>query len=134
MPFNGLIRIFLNLGLGEAAKRNVGTGVNQVPDMGAFSSSLGSPGYQKFPSGVIMQWGLVSGASSYTITFPVSFPGRVLALMAIPHTVQAAGVTAVGVANCSELSKSQCYIVIGKMSQGAMIEHERACYWVAIGV
>nr|MDM9205527.1 hypothetical protein [Escherichia coli] len=30
-----------NLGLGEAAKRNVGTGDNQIPDMGAFASGSG---------------------------------------------------------------------------------------------
>lgn len=28
-----------NLGLGEAAKRNVGTGANQIPDMSLFASS-----------------------------------------------------------------------------------------------
>ncbi|HDB9222947.1 TPA: phage tail protein [Escherichia coli] len=123
-----------NLGLGEAAKRNVGNGANQIPDMGSFSSSLGSPGFQKLPSGLIIQWGLASGASSYTVTFPVSFPGRTLALLAIPHTTQAAGVASVGVANCSDLGKSQCYIVIGKVNQGAMIEYERACFWLAIGV
>ncbi|MGV2649826.1 UNVERIFIED_CONTAM: phage tail protein, partial [Escherichia coli] len=27
-----------NVGLGEAAKRNVGTGENQIPDMSAFPS------------------------------------------------------------------------------------------------
>ncbi|EQC4543713.1 gp53-like domain-containing protein [Cronobacter sakazakii] len=123
-----------NLGLGEAAKRNVGNGANQLPDMGSFSSSLGSPGFQKLPSGLIIQWGLASGASSYTVTFPVSFPGRVLMLMAIPHTTSAAGVASVGIANCSDLGRSQCYIVIGKVSQGAMIEYERACFWLAIGV
>ncbi|MEH4635495.1 hypothetical protein PO327_11765, partial [Escherichia coli] len=26
-----------NVGLGEAAKRNVGTGTNQIPDMGSFT-------------------------------------------------------------------------------------------------
>lgn len=123
-----------NLGLGEAAKRNVGNGANQIPDMGSFSSSLGSPGFQKLPSGLIIQWGLASGASSYTVTFPVSFPGRVLMLMAIPHTTSAVGVASVGIANCSDLGRSQCYIVIGKVSQGAMIEYERACFWLAIGV
>lgn len=123
-----------NLGLGEAAKRNIGNGANQIPDMGSFSSSLGSPGFQKLPSGLIIQWGLASGASSYTVTFPVSFPGRVLMLMAIPHTTSAAGVASVGIANCSDLGRSQCYIVIGKVSQGAMIEYERACFWLAIGV
>ncbi|MDY8202108.1 phage tail protein, partial [Escherichia coli] len=30
-----------NLGLKEAAKREVGTGTNQIPDMGAFASGTG---------------------------------------------------------------------------------------------
>ena len=123
-----------NVRLREAAKRDVGTGGNQLPDMSAFSSSLSSPGFQKLPSGLIIQWGLVSGASNYTVTFPVSFPTRTLALLAIPHTTQAAGIASVGIANCSDLSKSQFYIVIGKVVQGAMVEFERACFWVAIGV
>ncbi|MCC9336683.1 hypothetical protein LN403_26455, partial [Enterobacter hormaechei subsp. steigerwaltii] len=40
-----------NLGLGEAAKRNVGTGANQIPDMGSFTLSVSGTGYQKLPSG-----------------------------------------------------------------------------------
>ena len=55
-------------------------------------------------------------------------------LMAIPHTTSAAGVTSVGVANCSDLGTSQFYIVVGKVSQGAMIEYERAFYWFAVGI
>ncbi|HAS1420221.1 TPA: phage tail protein [Enterobacter asburiae] len=126
--------MFENLGLKEAAKRDVGTGANQIPDMASFSSSQSSPGFQKLPSGLILQWGIVSGGSSYTVTFPVSFPIRTLMLMAIPHTTSAAGVTSVGVANCSDLGTSQFYIVVGKVSQGAMIEYERACYWFAVGI
>ncbi|MCC7978097.1 phage tail protein, partial [Escherichia coli] len=41
-----------NLGLGEAAKRNVGTGANQIPDMSAYSSGSG---WQKLPDGSIEQ-------------------------------------------------------------------------------
>ncbi|HHG8684063.1 TPA: phage tail protein [Enterobacter hormaechei subsp. xiangfangensis] len=122
------------LGLGDAAKRSVGSGSNQLPDMSLFSNSLGTPGYQKLPSGLIIQWGLASGASNYTVTFPVTFPGRVLALLAIPHTTQAAGVGSVGIANCSDLGRSQCFIVIGKINQGVMVEYERACFWLALGV
>ncbi|MGT4853194.1 phage tail protein, partial [Escherichia coli] len=33
------------LGLGEAAKRNVGTGTNQIPDMGSFTLSVSGTGY-----------------------------------------------------------------------------------------
>ncbi|HFL9401187.1 TPA: hypothetical protein ACG5Y0_004921, partial [Escherichia coli] len=35
-----------NLGLGEAAKRDVGTGSGQIPDMSSFSGSIASKGYQ----------------------------------------------------------------------------------------
>ncbi|ELY5472693.1 phage tail protein, partial [Escherichia coli] len=39
-----------NVGLGEAAKRNVGTEANQIPDMGSFTLSVSGTGYQKLPS------------------------------------------------------------------------------------
>ncbi|MEK8307248.1 phage tail protein, partial [Escherichia coli] len=38
MPSARYFCIFINVGLGEAAKRNVGTGENQIPDMSAFPS------------------------------------------------------------------------------------------------
>ena len=123
-----------NLGLGEAAKRNVGNGQNQIPDMAAFASSLSSTGFQKLPSGLIIQWGIVSGASNYTVTYPVTFPNRSLALLAVPHTTSVAGISAMGIANCSDISKSQFYIIVGGISQGEIVKHERSCFWVAIGV
>ncbi len=56
----GSIKDVLNyLGLGEAAKRNVGTGTNQIPDMGSFTLSVSGTGYQKLPSGFILQWGSI---------------------------------------------------------------------------
>ncbi|HGH4712371.1 TPA: hypothetical protein ACJIW2_002436, partial [Enterobacter roggenkampii] len=42
-----------NLGLKEAAKRDVGTGANQIPDMSSFLSSTGDTGFQRFPGGLI---------------------------------------------------------------------------------
>ncbi|EIZ8711337.1 phage tail protein, partial [Escherichia coli] len=122
------------LGLGEAAKRNVGNGQNQIPDMAAFASSLSSTGFQKLPSGLIIQWGIVSGASNYTVTYPVTFPNRSLALLAVPHTTSVAGISAMGIANCSDISKSQFYIIVGGISQGEIVKYERSCFWVAIGV
>lgn len=81
---NGLVTKFTNalttnLGLGTAATKNVGTGVNQIPDMNSFNNSLGSSGYQKFPGGLVIQWGTanVSGSSgtvqNVDITFPLAF-------------------------------------------------------------
>ena len=123
-----------NLGLGEAAKRNVGNGQNQIPDMAAFASSLSSTGFQKLPSGLIIQWGIVNGASNYTVTYPVTFPNRSLALLAVPHTTSVAGISAMGIANCSDISKSQFYIIVGGISRGEIVKYERSCFWVAIGV
>ncbi|NVF59102.1 phage tail protein, partial [Escherichia coli] len=42
------------LGLGEAAKRGVGTGENQIPDMASFASG---DGWMKLPNGKILQYG-----------------------------------------------------------------------------
>ncbi len=73
------------LGLGEAAKRNVGTGTNQIPDMGSFTLSVSGTGYQKLPSGLIIQWGPIDVplTSQDTVTyFPIAFPNRCLRVFA----------------------------------------------------
>ncbi|EKL4869387.1 phage tail protein [Escherichia coli] len=73
------------LGLGEAAKRNVGTGANQIPDMGSFMLSASVPGYQKLPSGLIIQWGPIDVplTSQDAVTyFPIAFPNRCLRVFA----------------------------------------------------
>ena len=54
MPVSCYLCIFLNVGLGEAAKRNVGTGENQIPDMTSFASG---DGWMKLPNGKILQYG-----------------------------------------------------------------------------
>ncbi|HIA3287641.1 hypothetical protein A9R57_14635 [Escherichia coli] len=67
-----------NLGLGEAAKRDVGTGENQIPDMASFASG---DGWMKLPNGKILQYG--RGAVTPTlsmqtmrITFSIPFPKK----------------------------------------------------------
>ncbi len=80
MPFARYFCIFINVGLGEAAKRNVGTGSGQIPDMSSFASALSSSGYQKLPSGLIIQWGAAvagigsTGGTGNVVSFPVAFP------------------------------------------------------------
>jgi len=68
----------LNLGLGEAAKRGVGTGVGQIPDMGSFQMFPSDAGWQKLPGGIVLQWGVntVTGAQGKMFTFPIAFPQR----------------------------------------------------------
>lgn len=67
--------VLKNLGLGEAAKRNVGTGDNQIPDMGAFASGSG---WFRLPGGYIVQFGTFSGNTTRFISghFPIPFPNQ----------------------------------------------------------
>lgn len=70
-----------NLGLGEAAKRDVGTGTGQIPDRSAWSESYATNGWRKSPDGYIEQWGLSTPTTTdATITFPIPFPNGVVFL------------------------------------------------------
>ncbi|ALL87034.1 TPA: hypothetical protein ACH91X_003266 [Escherichia coli] len=60
-----------NLGLGEAAKRNVGTGENQIPSMSEWTSGTG---WNRDPSGRIIQRGFAMTSSQTNILFPIPFP------------------------------------------------------------
>ncbi|EFB9904068.1 hypothetical protein CV513_003600 [Escherichia coli] len=94
-----------NLGLGEAAKRNVGTGTNQIPDMGSFTLSVSGTGYQKLPSGFILQWGSIStsGIAQDVVThFPIAFPNRCLRVLVSQDYTPDSG--AVGYIACAGFS------------------------------
>ncbi|MDA4431155.1 hypothetical protein QMN31_23550, partial [Escherichia coli] len=61
MPFARYFCIFINVQLGEAAKRDVGTGNNQLPDMSAFGMSRnGQTAWDILPNGMIRQVGTVT--------------------------------------------------------------------------
>ena len=62
-----------NLGLKEAAKREVGTGAGQIPDMSAFTSG---PGWVRFPNGTTIQYGstgFAPGWNNQYVTLPRAF-------------------------------------------------------------
>ncbi|WP_240782955.1 phage tail protein [Escherichia sp. E1130] len=62
-----------NLGLGTAAKRDVGTGVNQIPDM---SFQGYGPNWVKTVGGLIIQKGTLGfgiGSNLSSTTFPIAF-------------------------------------------------------------
>lgn len=89
---NTIADILTYLGLGEAAKRDVGTGNDQIPDMSSFSASdTASSGWYILPNGHIHQYGIVTLAEVstynkqtlggvdyytrfYTVTFPRAYP------------------------------------------------------------
>lgn len=76
--------IIKNVGLGEAAKRNVGTGAGQIPDMSSFTSSIASGNWwQRMPGGLIIQGGFSPTSNppsvqDVNISFPIAFPNRML--------------------------------------------------------
>ncbi|MCB6175962.1 phage tail protein [Klebsiella pneumoniae] len=95
------VSVFLqNLQLGEAAKRDVGTGNNQLPDMSAFGMSRnGQTSWDILPNGMIRQAGTVTltpvgnfntqvlgGVTYYThyyrVNFPRQFPNAQIATLA----------------------------------------------------
>lgn len=93
------------LGLGDAAKRNVGTGANQIPDMGSFTLSVSGTGYQKLPSGFILQWGSIGapGIAQDVVThFPIAFPNRCLRVLVSQDYTPDSG--AVGYIACAGFS------------------------------
>lgn len=62
-----------NIGIKSAALRDVGTGINQIPDMSSFQSGSG---WVRFPDGTIIQRGVaISGSTGYpvAISFPIPF-------------------------------------------------------------
>ncbi|HFR7048754.1 TPA: hypothetical protein ACHXOY_002185 [Shigella flexneri] len=92
-----------NLGLGEAAKRNIGTGANQIPDMSLFASiNTVTAAAQKFPSGLILQCGQLNGApnvsSTYGMRFPMTF-SRVIAVVVTLNVTGASGQPTVSATN-----------------------------------
>ncbi|EGX7006752.1 MULTISPECIES: phage tail protein [Enterobacteriaceae] len=93
------------LGLGEAAKRDVGTGDNQIPDMGSFMLSVSSVGYQKLPSGLILQWGSIGTTDipkDLVTHFPIAFPNRCLRVLVSQDYTPDSG--AVGYIACAGFS------------------------------
>ncbi|MDU6414741.1 phage tail protein [Mixta calida] len=68
-----------NLGLADAAKRSVGTGARQIPDMSSFGGKKGDTWYKQHPSGLISMGGTfgTSGsaqAQKITVNYPIPFP------------------------------------------------------------
>lgn len=81
-----------NLGLGDAAKKNVGTGSGQIPDMSSFGNQLADSGYQYLPGGLILQWAITKTTKSpETVSFPIAFPTMALCVVATDQSVGGTG-------------------------------------------
>jgi hypothetical protein len=65
---------------GGAQQIAAGTQSNHAVNLGQFALSNASAGYQKLPSGLIIQWGTFTTSSSADVgvTFPIAFPNACL--------------------------------------------------------
>ncbi|HFI6598411.1 TPA: hypothetical protein ACGRYS_004136, partial [Escherichia coli] len=117
-----------NLGLGEAAKRNVGTETNQIPDMASFASG---PGWMKFPSGKIIQYGYhtSSNSSSIIINFPIPFPTQCYGV-----TGGGTDASAANIVGCQVIDKSGFFLSAWLVSAGSVFNRTATnISWIAIG-
>ena len=83
---NGVGRASITLGLYDAAEFTLTAasgwyctgGSISLIGSSVFDASLGSSGYQKLPSGLILQWGrsVIAGGASALITYPIAFPNQ----------------------------------------------------------
>lgn len=128
-----------NLGVKDAALRDVGDVTNKIPDMSYFIGIREAKGYQRIPGGMIMQWGrvnVVTASSSADIIidqFKVPFPGAALHCWA---TVEQTNVNIPCFAVAESINQNEIRLqavsidVINKsVSQGQIVPVS----WLAIG-
>lgn len=72
--------VYANVGGSSSQKFKVAdaTSSDEAVALGQFSSSLAANGYQKFPNGLIVQWGTGMYVDAAAITFPIAFPNACL--------------------------------------------------------
>lgn len=89
-----------------------------------FGASMSQNGYQKLPSGLIIQWGRTPGGNGiYTYSFPIAFPNACLTILS--QTAHAVPNDNDNITNGTEpISNSQFNITL---------DYGRACFWIAIG-
>lgn len=102
------------------------TGDVTLSSLAAFSKSLGSSGYQKFPGGFTVQWGSFDPTASISdVTFPTSFSS---ACYSVSLTVRVDGDTG-GLAATAALRSSPTTTGMSISSSSDW----NAIYWIAIG-
>lgn len=125
-----------NLDLKEAAKRDVGTGANQIPDMSAWTGGGDTTtGWRRSPDGMIEQWGLTGATTTdVTINFPIPFPTGVASLNEHDQTPAAETMTIwqfKGVTNSGCLAQNLGSLTRGSLTlNGPMVS---GCRWFATG-
>ncbi|OKX00822.1 gp53-like domain-containing protein [Escherichia coli] len=120
-----------NLGLGEAAKRDVGTGENQIPDMSAWKRNPSSNRWRKLPDGTIIQMGISASGplgSPVNIPLPISFSNTNYCVVASYDNARSGVSTMVSFA-ALPVSPSQFSLMSSVTEQGI----NPFAYWIAFG-
>lgn len=121
---------FSYLGLGEAAKRNVGTGTNQIPDMSSFTSGNG---WCRYPDGTIFQRGVsVAGAigSPTFINFPIAFTDYSTVQIVVSYDNAGSAVNSIPSFAATPVSTGLGFSLMGSQPSGSNTTY---CRWIAIG-
>ena len=120
-----------NLGLGEAAKRNVGTGANQIPDMSLFASiNTVTAAAQKFPSGLILQCGQLNGAPNVSSTYGMGFPMTFSRVIAVVVTLNVTGAAGQPTVSATSVQNTGFNITV---SPGSGYGSSADAYYIAMG-
>ncbi len=120
-----------NLGLGEAAKRNVGTGANQIPDMSLFASSnTATAAAQKFPSGLILQCGQLNGSPNVSSTYGMRFPMTFSRVLAVTVTLNVTGASGQPTVSATNVHNTGFDITV---SPGSVYGASSDAYYIAMG-
>lgn len=117
------------LGLKSAAQRDVGTGTNQIPDMNSFTSG---PGWMKFPSGIIIQYGnkISSASGSVAVSFPIPFPTQCFGVTGAGTDVNFANI-----AGCQVIDNAVFYLSAWVVNAGpAFYRTATNISWIAVGI
>lgn len=113
----------------------VGTNTTQVATTAfvkaAFAATLATSGYQKLPSGLIIQWGLSAGTGDDAVTFPIAFPTACLGVSATLQYTPTVGVMAV--ATAASASTTGCSVFGRYTSGGAVGVAAVAIRWLSWG-
>ena len=119
------------LGLGEAAKRNVGTGANQIPDMSLFASiDTVTAAAQKFPSGLILQCGQLNGAPNVSSTYGMRFPMTFSRVLAVTVTLNVTGASGQPTVSATNVHNTGFDITV---SPGSGYGSSADAYYIAMG-
>lgn len=118
------------LGLKEAAKRDVGVGAGQIPDMSSFTASRATTGWQKLPGGLIIQWGqaATNTSSLVTVAYPIPFPNNVFQVIGSCLDVNNADIVAINSTDGVNFN-----LVAWVATSGSVLRTTTPVKWIAIG-